>query len=199
MKAKTLAMAFFISLALGGYVVAAEMGAEKTGMEKMTEPHGPRDGHGLMPPEKVEAMKKAMMEMQPDTLDASIKRGEGLFNDTTLGNNATGTSCSTCHPKGGTIGGAAEMEWKGMAMKAAIPTLIGAAAGFPKPIGPMKAVSTVGGQNNICIMTFLKGAPLDLNSQEAVDLEAYVYSLSKGRRIDMGAKKKLPKPVPGAM
>jgi len=51
----------------------------------------------------------------------------------------------------------------------------------------------------MCIMTFLKGAPLDLNSQEAVDLEAYVYSLSKGKHIKPGAKKTVPKPVAGAM
>ncbi|OGQ36372.1 MAG: hypothetical protein A3A85_02285, partial [Deltaproteobacteria bacterium RIFCSPLOWO2_01_FULL_42_9] len=124
---------------------------------------------------------------------------EKLFSDTTLGKNTTGTSCYTCHPKGGTIGGAADMEWKGMPMKVNIPTLIGAAASFPKAIGPMKVVSPVSGQNNMCIMTFLKGTPLDLNSQEATDLEAYVYSLSKGKKINMGAKKKVKKPVPGAM
>lgn len=153
----------------------------------------------LMPQGKVEAMKKMMMEIQPDTLEASIKRGEKLFNDNTLGKNSTGTSCATCHPKGGSSGGATEMEWKVQTMKVAIPTLIGAAASFPKAIGPMKVVSTVGGQNNMCIMTFLKGTPLDLNTQEAIDLEAYVYSLSKGKKIDMGARKKLLKPVPGAM
>ena len=153
----------------------------------------------LMPEEKVEMMKKMMMEMKPDTLNAAVERGKKLFNDTTLGNNMTGTNCATCHPDGKTTGGASEMEWKGKTMKVAIPTLEGAAASFPKPIGPMKAVSTVGGQNNMCIMTFLRGTPLDLNSQEAVDLEAYVYSLSKDTKIDPGAKKRLPKPVPGAM
>lgn len=184
MKISIIAVASVMMLSCAGYGVAQEMGG-------MMSP--------LMPEAKVEAMKKMMMEMQPDTLDASLKRGEKLFNDNTLGNNSTGTSCASCHPKGGSSGGAADMEWKGQAMKVAIPTLIGASASFPKPIGPMKVVSTVGGQNNMCIMTFLKGSPLDLNTREAVDLEAYVYSLSKGRKIDMGAMKKLPKPVPGAM
>ncbi|MBI5887485.1 MAG: hypothetical protein HZB82_02075 [Deltaproteobacteria bacterium] len=183
MKIRTIALASVISLTFTSAVIAAEA--------EMMSP--------LMPEAKVEAMKKMMMEMQPDTLEASLKRGERLFNDNTLGKNSTGTSCATCHPKGGSLGGAADMEWKGQAMKAAIPTLIGAAASFPKPIGPMKAMSAVSGQNNMCIMTFLKGTPLDLNSQEATDLEAYVYSLSKGKKIDMGAKKKLPKPVLGAM
>jgi len=149
--------------------------------------------------EKVKMMQEMMMSMQPDSLEASIKRGKKLFDDTKLGENTTGQSCNTCHLNGGTIGGAAEMMWKGQTMKIAIPTLIGGAASFPKAIGPMKVVNTVGGQNNMCIMTFLKGTPLDLNSQEAIDLEAYVYSLSNGRKIDLGAKKIHPKPVPGAM
>lgn len=181
MKKRIIVVACAVFLIFSGYAFTGEMMSP------------------LMPEEKVEAMKKMMMEMAPDTLEASIKRGEKLFSDTTLGKNTTGTSCYTCHPKGGTIGGAADMEWKGMAMKVAIPTLIGAAASFPKVIGPMKIVNPVAGQNNMCIMTFLKGTPLDLNSQEAIDLEAYVYSLSKGKKIDMGAKKKLPKPVAGAM
>jgi len=183
MRLSTVVLASVLSLAFSSAVTAED-----------TEMMSP-----LMPQEKVEAMNKMMMEMQPDTLDASIKRGEKLFNDNTLGKNSTGTSCATCHPKGATSGGAAEMEWKGQTMKVAIPTLIGSAASFPKAIGPMKVVNTVGGQNNMCIMTFLKGTPLDLNSQEAVDLEAYVYSLSNGKKIELGAKKKLPKPVPGAM
>ena len=49
----------------------------------------------LMPEEKVEMMKKMMMEMKPDTLNAAVERGKKLFNDTTLGDNLTGTSCAT--------------------------------------------------------------------------------------------------------
>src|SRR4030067_327415 len=94
---------------------------------------------------------------------------------------------------------AEEMMRKGMTMKVAIPTLKGAAASFPKAIGPMKVVEDVTGQNNMCIMTFLKGRPLDKNSHEAVDLTAYVTSLSKGKKIDPGAAKIVPTPVPGAM
>jgi thiosulfate dehydrogenase len=153
----------------------------------------------LLPPDQVMAMKKMMMEMQPDTLEAGIERGKKLFNDKTLGDNTTGKSCATCHKDGGTIGGASEMEWKGMKMKVNIPTLIGAAAHFPKPMGPMKALIDLAGMNNMCIMTFLKGDPLDKNSQEAVDLVAYVTSLSKGKKLEPGADKIVPRPEPGAM
>ncbi len=55
------------------------------------------------------------------------------------------------------------------------------------------------GMNNMCIMTFLKGMPLDLNSQEAIDLTAHVTSFSKRHRIDPGGMKIVPTPVPGAM
>ncbi len=152
-----------------------------------------------LPEEKVKMMQEMMMTMKPDTLEASIERGKKLFNATKLGENTTGQSCNTCHPDGGTIRGAAEMTWKGQTMKVAIPTLKGAAANFPKAIGPMKVVEDLMGQNNMCIMTFLKGRPLDKNSQEAVDLAAYTTSLSKGTKINPGGAKIVPTPVPGAM
>lgn len=153
----------------------------------------------LIPPEKVEGMKKMMMDMKPDTLKAGLERGKKLFNDKKLGDNKSGKSCATCHKNGGTIGGASEMTWKGMTMKVNIPTLRGAAAHFPKPMGPMKALVDLVGMNNMCIMTFLKGDPINKNSQQAVDLAAYVTSFSKGRKLEPGAKKIVPRPEPGAM
>ena len=153
----------------------------------------------LLPPEKVMAMKKMMMSMKPDTLAAGIKRGERLFNDETLGDNPSRKSCATCHEDGGTVGGAAKMEWKGMKMKVNIPTLKGAAAHFPKPMGPMKALVDLASMNNMCIMTFLKGDPIDKNSQQSVDLVAYITNFSKGKKLQPGKEKIVPRPVPGAM
>ena len=166
-------------------------GAPMGGKMAMPSPYIPQD--------KVMAMKKMMMSMEPETLDQSVERGRMLFNDTTLGENSSGQSCASCHSEGGTVGGASEMTWKGMKMKVAIPTLKGAAVHFPKPAGPMKKVVTLAGMNNMCIMTFLKGRPLDLNSMQATNLEAYVTSFSVGRRLDPGAGKIVPTPVPGAM
>ena len=153
----------------------------------------------LLPPEKVKMMKEMMMNMQPDTLEAGIERGKKLFTSKTLGDNTAGKSCATCHKDGGTIGGASEMTWKGMKMKVNIPTLRGAAAHFPKPMGPMKALVDLSGMNNMCIMTFLNGDPINKNSQQAVDLVAYVTSFSKGKKLQPGAKKIVPRPEPGAM
>lgn len=156
--------------------------SDKAGMMEKMSPE--------LPDDKVMAMKKMMMDMAPDSLQTSVKRGENLFN---------AYSCNACHPGGGTSGGAADMEWKGMKMSVAIPDLHGAATHFPKAIGPMKIVSTLGGQNNMCLMVFLNKKPLDLNSQEATDLTAYVSSLSVGGKFTPGAMKIVPKPVPGAM
>ena len=153
----------------------------------------------LLPPEKVKMMKDMMMNMKPDTLEAGIERGKKLFTSKTLGDNTSSKSCATCHKDGGTIGGASEMEWKGMKMKVNIPTLRGAAAHFPKPMGPMKALVDLAGMNNMCIMTFLKGDPINKNTQQATDLVAYVTSFSKGKKLQPGAKKIVPRPEPGAM
>lgn len=185
-KQPILRVTFVVGL---GMLVAA--GAYLADAQMMPDPY--------IPEEKVEMMKKMMMEMKPDTLEDSVERGKKLFNDTTLGKNKSGQSCNKCHSDGGTVGGASEMEWKGMKMKVAIPTLKGAAAHFPAVRGPMKKVVTLGGMSNMCIMTFLKGLPLDLNSQESIDLESYVASFSKGTRLEPGAMKIVPQPVPGAM
>ena len=161
-------------------------------------------GEGMMmdpyiPKEKVMKMKEMMMKMKPDTLEASIMRGEKMFNNPKLGKNETGQSCATCHSGGGSIGGAAEMSWKGMTMKVAIPTLKGAAVHFPAIRGPMKRIADLADMNNMCIMTFMKGLPLNKNMRPAVDLQSYVASLSKGKRFKPGGKKVVPTPVPGAM
>ncbi len=167
--------------------------------EAQDKPQKMAMGSYLLPKDKVMVMKQMMMTMDPDTLEAGIKRGEKLFTDETLGNNTTRRSCATCHKDGGTVGGATEMEWKGMKMQVNVPTLKGAAAHFPKPMGPMKALIDLAGMNNMCIMTFLKGDPIDKNSQEAVDLVAYVTSFSAGKKLEPGAAKIVPQPVEGAM
>jgi len=177
--------------AMGGQ---ESMGSKMSGGEMMDS-----GGSYLLPPDKVKGMMQMMMSMKPDTLEAGLKRGEKLFYDETLGGNTSRKSCGTCHEDGGTVGGAAEMEWKGMKMKVNIPTLRGAAAHFPKPMGPMKALVDLAGMNNMCIMTFLKGAPIDKNSQQSIDLVAYVTSFSKGKSLEPGKEKIVPRPVPGAM
>ena len=180
MKAKRIALSLLVvAIAMAGCSTYASGGKAVMG--------GP-----YLPPEKVEAMMKMMMTMPPDNVAASIERGKKLYNNSSLGNNKTGLSCNSCHPNGGTIGGTSEMEWKGMTMSPKIPTLKGAAAHFPAPRGPMKAVVTLKGMNNMCIMAFLKGAPLDENSQHSTDLATYVTSFSQGEGIASGHPPTIP-------
>ncbi|MEE8448791.1 MAG: hypothetical protein V3S39_04085, partial [Thermodesulfobacteriota bacterium] len=101
--------------------------------------------------------------VQADEVGASVKRGKKLFTDTKLGNNSTGLNCNACHPNGNTTGGSVSA----MGMKMKVPSLKGAAAHFPAVKGPKKMVITLDMMNNMCIMTFLKGKPLNLGSQQA--------------------------------
>ena len=162
-----------VLVAFFGVSLYATAGEGMKGMPKM-DPYVPK--------EKVMKMKEMMMKMKPDTLEASVTRGEMMFNNPKLGKNETGQSCATCHGGGGSIGGAAEMSWKGMKMKVAIPTLKGAAVNFPAIRGPMKRIADLADMNNMCIMTFMKGLPLNKNKRPAVDLQSYVASLSKRKR-----------------
>lgn len=132
---------------------------------------------------KLEDRPRYMMRVQ----EQSIAHGKNLFNDTKLG--TVNRSCDTCHPGGGTTAGEAEIPMplkNGMKPKLPIPTLIGAAAQFPKYKVPNDAVIQLGEMNNNCIGMFMMGKPLDLNSKEARDLVAYVSSLSNGREVAVG-------------
>ncbi len=132
---------------------------------------------------KMEERPKYMMKVQ----EQSIGHGKDLFNDTKLG--TVNRSCNTCHPSGGTTSGEAEIPMplkNGMIPKLPIPTLIGAAAQFPKYKVPNDAVIQLGEMNNNCIRMFMMGKPLDLNGKDARDLVAYVSTLSNGREVEVG-------------
>ena len=98
---------------------------------------------------------------------SAVEKGKAIFNDPKLG--TTGGSCNTCHPNGGTIGGkVGDMP---------IPDLHGAAPTFPKFKSWANKTITLAEMNNACITMMLKGKPLDVQSQEMKDLEAYLHSL----------------------
>ncbi|MFQ5709177.1 MAG: hypothetical protein ACE5HO_17105 [bacterium] len=136
--------------------------------------------------EMMQKLPKHMMMTQKET----IKYGEQLFNDKkALGTN--GQACASCHPGGGTTGGEAETpmasEVTGKAYKLPIPSLVGAAATFPKYKVPNDAVITVGDMANNCIQMFMAAQPLDLKSKEGRALVAYVTSLSNEDKVEVGA------------
>jgi thiosulfate dehydrogenase len=122
------------------------------------------------------------LEKSSDPLDEALTRGNALFVKETLGNNTTGMSCASCHPAGKTTGGSINMD----DMSMPIPTLIGAAATFPKYKAGAGKVVRLEQMNNMCITMIMKGKALDLESQEAVDLAAYVTSLSYKKPMQKG-------------
>ena len=54
---------------------------------------------------EVSAMRERMMNMPPDTIEASLERGKKLYHDPTIGNGNAGQSCASCHEGGKSIGG----------------------------------------------------------------------------------------------
>ncbi|MFQ5823074.1 MAG: hypothetical protein ACE5JB_03365 [bacterium] len=135
-----------------------------------------------------EAMMKLPKHLQK-TQKETIKHGEELFNsNTALSTN--GQACASCHPGGGTTGGEAETPMKsevtGQTYKLPIPSLIGAAATFPKYKVPNDAVITVGDMANNCIMMFMAAQPLDPKGKEFKALTAYVTSLSNDDKVSVG-------------
>jgi len=150
------------------------------------------------------ASKEAMMKKLPKRLmmtqQETIKYGEKLFNDKkALSTN--GQACASCHPGGGTTGGEAETpmasEATGKPYKLPIPTLVGAAATFPKYKVPNDQVVTLTDMQNNCIMMFMAAQPLDPKSKEARALTAYVSTLSNDDKIAVGAVPEMMKKMMG--
>ncbi len=106
-----------------------------------------------------------------EELPASIKRGQVLFGDTTLG--TSGTSCSSCHFEGGTKDNPQEM----MGIK--ITAFDNLGARYPQYVPMAGKVMTLSGMINFCIVTPLKGEALDWDDQKLIDLTAYCASVKK--------------------
>ena len=90
-------------------------------------------------------------------------RGKALFNDPKLGNGISGSSCGSCHPNGkGLERVAGKKEWKTRS-------------------GDFKTVEEV---VNICIIMALRGAALDVNSEQMKDLVSYINTLKpKAKKV----------------
>jgi len=155
--------------------------------------------------DKYMATKEAMMTMLPARLkesqDGTIAYGEKLFNDKkALSTN--GQACASCHPGGGTTGGEAETpmasEATGKPYKLPIPTLVGAAATFPKFKVPNDQVIDVTDMSNNCIMMFMSAQPLDKKSKEARALTAYIATLSNDDKVSVGAVPEMMKKMMGS-
>jgi len=136
-----------------------------------------------------------VMAMSPDQMkghaaakvSAAYERGKVLFNDPATGGSKNEISCNSCHPGGGSTGGEAEIKKKmgHGPYRLPIPSLVGAAAHFPKYKIPNNEVISLAQMDNNCIRMFMGGKRLPLNSPESFYLAAYVSSLSNGEEIEV--------------
>ena len=108
---------------------------------------------------------------------AAIRAGKRLFADPALGNGTL--SCNSCHADYGT-------KAKKLSSGATAPSLIGAAATFPKVSVRSGQVVTLEEHIQSCIQNPLGGRHLAANDPKLVDLTAYVTWLSSGKPVSPG-------------
>jgi thiosulfate dehydrogenase len=111
------------------------------------------------------------------SLDDAVQSGAEIFASDTFGSqkkfNGQPASCASCH---GTTGKTEGRTPNGTPL----PSLIGAAATFPKFDGQNSEVITLEEQVMRCIKGGVQGEPPAYNSPEIVNLVTYLTSLSKG-------------------
>ncbi len=103
-------------------------------------------------------------------MQQAVQKGADLFAHESFGGAGT---CETCHLNGGRDAGK-------LPNGKAIPSLIGAAAAFPRYSARAQSVITLSQQIARCIGGGLKGTPPAFGSPNLVALDTYITSLSKG-------------------
>lgn len=196
MKAKHLVAVLSMMLvgALTLSLAEAQMAEHKTELGKpLTQDHKMMMKNGAMKNmDKYMGSQEAMMKVLPmamkDKQQAFAKWGGELFNSTELSTN--GQSCASCHPGGGTTGGTVKTpmasELTGKPYELPVPSLVGAAATFPKFKVPNDRVVSVQEMANNCIMMFMAAQPLPLQSPESRALGSYLTTLSAGEAVEPG-------------
>jgi thiosulfate dehydrogenase len=113
---------------------------------------------------------KAAADTEVNSIQQAVQRGADIFAHDQFGGVRT---CETCHFNGGRAAGR-------LPDGEAVPSLVGAAAAFPRFAPRLQSVITLSQQLDLCIAGGLQGKPPAPGSPELVDLETYVTSLSKG-------------------
>ena len=114
-------------------------------------------------------------------LQAAVQQGSHIFAADTF--KGRGRTCQSCHLAGGKTQGEAPNGAK-------IPSLINAAAIFPRFNPQRKRVVTLEDQIEACIAGGIGGRPLKYGGRKMAALVSYLTSLSHGQPIDMGGKPK---------
>ncbi|MHB1950530.1 MAG: c-type cytochrome [Acidiferrobacteraceae bacterium] len=132
----------------------------------------------------------AMMKPNPaaeKALNAAAAHGEYLFQHGTFGGHrrmhGAGVTCETCHMGGGRVAGRLPNGKQ-------IPSLVNAAAIFPRYAPKAHRVVTLEMQIRHCVKGGLGGHPPAFGSTAMVDMIAYLHSIAKGQPITPGGMPK---------
>lgn len=113
-------------------------------------------------------------------LEMAVATGAHLFTTATFGGN--GRTCETCHKDGG--------KAPGQLGDRELPSLLNAAAIYPRFSPDAGKVITLEGQLRSCIKGGLAGTPPELGSPDLVAITAYLGSIAKGQRVEIGGAPK---------
>lgn len=116
-----------------------------------------------------------------DPLALAVAKGAQLFENETFGGN--GKTCATCHVDGGKSAGMLPNGRR-------LPSLVNAAAIFPRYNASLGQVLTLEGQVQRCVHGALGATPPDLGSPELVALVAYLGSIARSQPVDIGGAPK---------
>lgn len=113
-------------------------------------------------PAQLAEQRKQLLEM--------VNRGYELWHGSKASMTTNGLACGNCHPD-------------------ASATNPGT---FPKYQADLGRVIPLRDMINWCIQVPLRGAKLDPDSEDMVAMEAYVYYMNAGHKIDLGVDKQMP-------
>jgi len=112
-----------------------------------------------------------------EALAQAVDKGASLFAHETFGGN--GNTCETCHVGGGKVPGMAPNG-------KTLPSLLNAAAIYPRFSRSAGQVVTLEGQIYQCIRGGLGGTPPAAGSPDLVAIAAYLGSIAQGQVVGIG-------------
>jgi thiosulfate dehydrogenase len=113
-------------------------------------------------------------------LETAVATGGHLFATATFGGN--GRTCEGCHNDGG--------KASGQLGDRKLPSLLNAAAIYPRFSPGAGKVITLEGQVQSCIKGGLAGTPPEFGSPDLVAITAYLGSIAKGQPVEIGGAPK---------
>jgi thiosulfate dehydrogenase len=115
-----------------------------------------------------------------ETLESAVATGAHLFATATFGGN--GRTCENCHQDGG--------KAPGQLGNRKLPSLLNAAAIYPRFSPGAGQVITLEGQVQQCIKGGLAGMAPELGSADLVAITTYLGSIAKGQQVEIGGAPK---------